>query len=226
MERMELSTAQRNAILRLVRAGDFDLAHFQWHTAPSAHLSGIISVLRYGGTHHFFHFDLWEPGVHWARFSPGESAPVQEEDTRTWAEQVAYVRKWLRLLDRKAGRNVQRVAAEGRSLLKARWGAATANDPLAGDDVHMIRLSLLDLGDFIAGTAGLDEGRVRLLDARLRYLEERAEQLGRGDLINLLPAFLEDVLIELSLTPDEVREVFWWAPRSFYWLANDSRELP
>jgi hypothetical protein len=222
-----LLKSQRNEVFQAIQESGIEVASFSWVRWASVWTRDlIVSRLKHDPTEGYFHFDL-QQGKHWCRFSPGNEKAIDEGYPGSWPGQLAYVGRWLGYLKREFTATDLWAVLSGESTLVSAGSSATAdNRPFTPAERSRVAQSLAEIRAFLISAHQVNEQSVRLIDERLKYLEEASERLGRKDWLNVAFSVIANIVVGAALAPEAARNVLNLAGTLLGWILGGTPILP
>lgn len=206
MDKKTLLPSQKDEIFRLILEHEFEPSDFAWDECDGRYSKAIVSRITHKPTNYYFTFDVSKGRNRVSEFSPGEETHVEIEDAPSWAVQADLFTHWLDYLKREieAPDYWSSISQEAR-VLEAATSTDTVNTPFTAQEKVYIISGLSEIRQFLLSSHKLDP---ELIEARLNYLVEASERVGRKDWINLLISVLVGIVVSAALPPETTRELF------------------
>jgi hypothetical protein len=175
----ELTTTQRNAVLKAIRESGLRPEDFRWQRLRSSVTKGspyatasyeplFIPVLTHEPTEAAFGFDLdTARGHHYAVFHPGREGPTESINATVWSNELVYVREWLGLV-KKEHETPDLWGEVGREQeLVAPPSDDEENTPFTEQEQEQIAVQLHELKELLEGRYHPQGEKLEELEARL-----------------------------------------------------------
>ncbi len=222
-----LFKTQKNEVFAFIQKAALDPAEFNWEERPSRFgLHDGVPTLVHASSSHYFKFDL-SPEGHFVEFTPGKDKFVGWNHPGSWNSLIPYFCDWLSHLREELGApNLwESIASEKRLMANVQSGKAE-DIPFDNNEIKRIEKSLIEIKQYLATTQGLNERQLKIVDARLGYLEGAAQRMGRKDWIMLATGVFTNIAVTAALTPDIARELFQFAGQMLGWILDHRLFLP
>lgn len=205
MEIRHLLKSQANQVLEELRYGGWNPSEFKWEdtVSPNFGLKHRVSQLTHHPSGYYFIFD--NPGGFHSKWSPAMEQRVQGTKSGSWNQQVMHFRQWLGYLRREVeSPDLWAEIAKESELLEA-TAADDSNTPFNEGEKAYILSGIEEIKEFLLTAHKLDP---ELVEARLNYLAEATNRVGRKDWINLLISVLVGIVMQAALPSETTRELF------------------
>lgn len=204
MENHELLTSQKNLLFESIREVGFNPAEFHWESGQSKKYRIIVSTLAHSNTGYYYVFDHSTHHME-AEYSPGEHLRVDRTELESWSQQRETFLRWLQYLKRELeSPDLWAAVSEEARLLEAA-SSEEDNSPFSADEKAYIISGIKEIKQYLLTAHKLDP---ELVEARLNYLAEASDRLGRKDWKNLLLSTIVSIIVTASLPSDTIREIF------------------
>lgn len=187
----------------------------------------VVPVLWHTPSNSYFHFDL-NNQKHWCEFSPGDQTPKEQHAPGSWSNQLANVGYWLTYLRREIqAPDLWAMLAGGSSL-----SAAAAPEQLSENaafsvaERRRIEKSLAEIRSLLLASHDVSASSLKQVDARLEYLEQASERLGRKDWLNVALAVVVNIIMTAAVPPETARTILSGAGSILSWVLGGSPLLP
>ena len=196
----ELEKWKRNQIFDAVTAAGLGPDAFDWDE------SGEDLCLRHRASGSYFVFG-GNPGTYVARYVAGD-APVTELPAYSWTAHMARVERWLGEVKRDIETpDLWAELQQQRELLDSAWDVAGDNTPFNPDERGEIVAQLKELRKHAKRTYDLSGPQLADLDAKLDYLVDASNRLGRKDWSVVFIGAIVGYAFTAALAPDAARSI-------------------
>jgi len=250
MKRKELKTFRRNDVFRAIEEAGLNPSDFEWQYYEVPFLSEDIPyeykpedeqknlpkiiyievpMLIYRYRSYYFIFNLDIPNGGSIEYSPAmntEKYTINARDTfESWEKVLGIVNYWLELVKRDIEPDLWNLLAEETKLSDAVISDSD-NTPFSSEEQKMISEKLLEVKEYIVATKELSEKQLGFINARLGYLEEASNRMGRKDWVNITVSVLFSIIIQVMFSPNEARELFRFAAAALQRVLHTMIPLP
>jgi hypothetical protein len=211
-----LLKTQQNEVFAAIRAAGLNPADFAWadvqtETTKASYLALAdmrVPLLTHEPTQGYFIFDFDAAhDHHYAIYAPGVERPEERINATVWANELGYVRQWLKNLTREwTAPNFWEEFSRQRELV-AGIGAEVGNTPFTAEEQAEIARQLNEAKQYVRQTHQLTAGQYETIDARLDYLVDAASRTGRIDWRNAFVGVLLGAAVETVVPPEVIRDV-------------------
>ena len=233
----ELTRRQKNAVLEAIRSAGLDPLDFDWQEVASTVTqrgSGsppfTVERLYHRPTEYWFCFDVENRrGWLWAIFTPGREGVRQRENVQdNFAAVWSYFVDWLgRLKQEHDAPDLWAELENQRDLMIGEAPEEVENTPFTQQEKAQIASSLNEAKEYVRATRELTPAQYEAIDARLDYLVEAAERVGRIDWRNLLAGTFLSLVVQAVVPIEPVRDVLFVALRGLgAMFGSEPPELP
>lgn len=200
-----LLKSQANQVLYVLERGEWNPADFKWEELISPNYPGnTASRLLHSASGYYFIFDNVGNGFY-SKWSPGSETEVTKVQSASWAQQLKNFTEWLTYLRREVeSPDLWSAIAHETDIIEAAV-SDESNTPFTAQEKAYVLSGLSEIKQYLLTAHKLDP---ELVEARLNYLTEAAERVGRKDWINLLLSVLVGIVIQAALPPESTRELF------------------
>jgi hypothetical protein len=179
--RHSLLKSQRNDVLQILRANDFDPRQFDWNVALNKAGTRDIDVLTHRTSGYQYAFD-WFDGPrgsgHYAVFTPAADSPEGTDYPGSWDYQAQYFARWLGFLAREVqAPDLWAEILAGEPLLESQLLDDADDSPFSADEVAAIKRGIEEVKVYLR--AELPPGSEPTVRAQLDRLEENLAGQGR-----------------------------------------------
>ncbi|HMH44820.1 MAG TPA: hypothetical protein VK557_15120 [Pyrinomonadaceae bacterium] len=205
MEIKHLLKSQANEVFEMITALGLEPSDFEWQTVKGYVTTYQVSELVHRSSGYYFMFDNAGDRF-FSKWSPGKETLSQTLEAGSWLAQCKLVAAWLSYLKRETHSPDlwEQISTEARVLESAASSDST-NDSFTADEKAYIVQGIQEIKQFLLTAHKVDP---ELVEARLNYLIESSERVGRKDWINLLISVLVGIVINAALPPETTRELF------------------
>jgi len=214
MNEYTLMTSQRNEILEFIKQTSLDPFNFRW-SEENSRLSEqnllplIVSKLSYDNSPYYFLFDLHK-NQHYSFHSPGESKLHEQEYPGSWGGQIAYVKKWLKNLEREVNQpdlwddlNRQKIAYD------QKIHPEMTNEPFSVSQAEQIAEGIENIRKYLLEQFESDSDSRNLINEKLDYLINASKRQGRTDWFHTCLGVFTGIATALAMSPDQTKNM--WA---------------
>jgi hypothetical protein len=219
--------SQANEVFNAIRQSGLDPTQFAWSTQYGwLNQELVVSRLTHTPSGFYYTFDFSDQG-HWAEFSPGEHKVVQTAHPGAWSQQLGYVGLWLTYLKREIeAPDLWAAIRTETDLILAGGTSEQDNAPFTPGERQRIGENLRELRDYARATYQLSADQAQFINARLAYLEEASERVGRKDWLILAAGVLVNIVVGAALAPEAAKDLLRFAGRVLGWLIGAHPLLP
>jgi hypothetical protein len=209
-----LLTSQKNEILALITEVKLDPSHFEWQEVTSKNVKDIlVSKLAYASGDFFCTYDVYsDPFGNWNRqtsYSPSPDLTVDSRWLESWQDQIDVCRGWLRTLAKEvAAPDLWASITADRSLVVALSYAEDDNSSFSQIEQQNIAVQLAEIKSLIIASTQLGQEKIGLVEGRLAYLQDSSQRLGRKDWRILTLGVVVTIILQLTLSPENARELW------------------
>lgn len=208
MEIRYLLRSQANQVFEAISLAEWNPVDFQWQAIPGPASSHTVSRITHLSSDYYFIFDNAKGGFY-SKWSPGEQTLVQTQSCGTWLTQLQVFKSWLNYLRRETeSPDLWSAISKEAQVLESAANADTSNAVFTSEEKTYIVQGINEIKQFLLTGHKVDP---ELVEARLNYLIESSERVGRKDWINLLISVLVGIVISAALPPETTRELFRFA---------------
>ena len=219
--------SRKNDLALLVRKTGLDLRKFSWMHAENYSLAATsASRLVYSGTGYFFQLEIGTFGG-WAyrtSFSPGLKELSERANFLSWGDLLLFFEQWLASLAAEIEPDLWETLSSEEEITNL--STSNDNSPFQPSERVKIAEVLGAIRSHILVNSDLHDEQVALLDARLSYMQEASERLGRKDWINLALGASLSIVTGLALDPDTARAAMQLLAEAISWLSRHPLMLP
>jgi hypothetical protein len=223
-----LLQSQKNEVFLLVQESALDPSAFAWDTWLSENTEGAqVSVLIHQQSGYWFLFDRLT-GKHWCAFSPGAEELRQERYPGSWPMLLDAVRMWLGYLKRETeSPDLWAMLGEENALSAAASAELYGeNTPFTAEERKRVEASLTEVRSLLIASHSINSEMLGHIDARLEYLEQASERLGRKDWLNVAFSVITNIIIVVAVPPETARNILNVAGAVLSWVMGGSPLLP
>ena len=217
--RKELKRSQANDVIVAIRNEGLDPAEFDWVRVPiEFYTHQIFLRLVHEPSDYYFEIqETTEDGRTDIEFSPGQKHPVEKRViVGSWDIKLGCISGWLKLLKEELDTpDLWAAISQESQLVDAASEKDASNAPFNPEEQKKIAEQLEEIKEFLFTAQKLDEGHREFVTARLDYLKESSERMGRKDWLNNLVGVLFSIVIGAGLNSDAARELFRFAANTF-----------
>lgn len=205
MQIRHLLKSQANQVLEELRNAGISPLEFKWEdtNSPNYGAKHVVSKLVHAPSGYYFIFD--NVGEFRSVWSPGMEKEQQRANSSSWNGQVKHLKEWLRYLKREVESPDLWSAIFQESELIEATSSDGLNTPFNPQEKKYILSGINEIKQYLLNAHKLDP---ELFEARLNYLAEASNRVGRKDWINLLLSVLVGIIMQAALPPETTREVF------------------
>jgi hypothetical protein len=205
MEIRYLLKSQANQLLEELRSESWNPSDFKWEdTGSLTHgQSTKVSQLVHFPSGYYFTFDNFT-GFH-SDWSPAKEKQKHKTDSQSWNAQLKHFKEWLGYLRREVESPDLWSAISQESEIAEAASADESNTPFSIEEKSYILSGINEVKQYLLTAHKVDP---ELVEARLNYLAEASDRVGRKDWINLLLSVLVGIVIQAALPPEATRELF------------------
>ena len=186
----------------------------------------VISQLQHRPSTAYFLFEVLK-GEHWCRYSPGSQKAFEEHYPGPWSGQMDCVRQWLANLRRETDAVDLWAGLSGNEvLLGSSVTDQAGNEPFTVAERKHVATSLSEIRAYLISTQQINEESLRDIDARLQYLQDASDRLGKKDWLNVVFAVVANIVVGAALAPDAARNLLRLAGSALAWVLRGSPILP
>jgi len=206
-----LLRSQKNDVMRAIRIAGLNPADFGWDEVASGSAGHtIVPRLVHVPTRSWFAFD-GDGAVYASHFWPSSldvgysEGPVALPVRGDWRNQLACFMHWLKLVRRELSEpDLWSVFSDGSTY---RDESDADNSPFNPAERDQIIAQLGEVRRYIVAT-GVDETQLLAIDARLDYLTEATERLGRIDWRVVAIGMAFEIALAAAFNPEQARHLF------------------
>ena len=218
--------SQANEVFGAMLAIGLNPADFEWGVCQSSMAHDLsVSILCRRGTPFFFVFDFNANKQHWSKFSPGREKHIEEENSGTWDQQCQTVKRWLEYLKREVSSTDLWASVSRETAIVAAQDAEN-NTPFLRDEIDRVAASIGEIREYVRTTQQLNEAHMRFVEARLGYLAEATQRMGRKDWINMAVGVFTNIVVGVAMNPERAREFFQFIGAALAWAFSGQLLLP
>ena len=207
MEIRYLLKSQAYQVFEAVTASGFEPTEFSWQNTEGIHDGSTVSQLVHNSSGYYFTFDNYF-NFH-SQWEPGQQSAFGSGHSEDWDDQLRWLENWLSYVKRETQTpDVWREIAKQAEVLESAASADTSNTFFTTEEKAYIVEGINEIKQYLLNAHRLDP---ELVEARLNYLIESSERVGRKDWINLLISVLVGIVINAALPPETTRELFRFA---------------
>ena len=229
MDKRLILKTQANEIFEAIVKIGLNPSDFQWQEDDSQSSEVAlhkVSKLVHQPTEYYFIFD-YHYARHYAKRSPGKDCAVESKLTENWIQQFHFAREWLNFLKQEVDApNLWDALAQERGLVEAATASETGNNPFTESEKKYIASQILEIGEYIKTSFNLSEKHIIFLQSRLEYLTQSAKRQGRRDWLHTAIGVLFTIIVGISLSPDQARELFRFVTNALNQLFSGILALP
>ena len=203
-------------------------SEFEWAERPSRFRpQHPAPVLVHSSSSHYFQFDVHPREGQCVFFTPGVGKYEESQIVGGWERMAPYIYTWLNLLKAEVSQPDmwESLASEKRLITNVQPGKPD-DLPFNEDEIKRIDKSLLEIKEYLGSTQNLSEQQMKIIDARLRYLGEAAQRMGRKDWGLLVVGVLTNIAISAAFTPSTSHELFRFTGQVLDWVFRHRLFLP
>jgi hypothetical protein len=201
-----LLKSQANQVLQELTNAGWNPSDFKWEDTNSLNhrQKNPVSKLVHHSSGYYFLFDNIANGFISA-WSPAKEILKQTANSSSWAGQIKHFKEWLGYLRREVeSPDLWSAISKETELLDA-TSTDEANTPFSSEEKAYVLSGINEIKQYLLTAHRLDP---ELVEARLNYLAESSNRVGRKDWINLLLSVLVGIVMQASLPPEATRELF------------------
>jgi hypothetical protein len=223
-----LLQSQMNEVFASVKHSGLDPSEFVWERWTSERdESSDTSALIHRPSRYWFQFDMGDDG-HYCIFSPGNETTREENYPGSWRMQMNYVESWLGYLKREIEAPDMWTMLAGGNTLSAAASPEQSDDNTAFTSAEQTRIeeSLAEIRSVLLSSQSFNAETLGHIDARLEYLEQASERLGRKDWMNVAFSVITNIIIMVAIPPETARNILNVAGAVLGWVMGGSPLLP
>ncbi len=200
-----LLKSQANELLGALKDAGWNADQFRWEETESNNYSGKDAPrIVHLGSGYYFTFDNVEE-TFFSEWSPALETTMGKTQSGSWTNQLQHFNQWLSFLRREVESPDLWEAISNETEIIDAASSDETNVPFTAEEKTYILSGLTEIRQYLLTAHKLDP---ELIEARLGYLAEAAERVGRKDWINLLLSVIVNIVIQAALPPDSTRELF------------------
>ncbi|HBB94217.1 MAG TPA: hypothetical protein DC054_02395 [Blastocatellia bacterium] len=202
-----LLRSQTNELFELVQQNGFQPSEFEWQETVGMGSKKLVSQLVHKTSGFYFCFDNYSGFSSF--WSPSYEVLHGAANTKRWKTQTDQFSIWLSYLKRETeSPDLWKTISQEAQVLESAADADTSNAAFNSTERAYIVQGINEIKQFLLTAHKVDP---ELVEARLNYLIESSERVGRKDWINLLVSVLVGIVISAALPPETTRELFRFA---------------
>jgi hypothetical protein len=223
MEIKYLLKSQANQLFEELTNDGWNPAEFKWEEtrSPNYGIKFTISRLTHFPSGYYFSFD--NVGGFHSVWSPDNEKKSKGADLKSWANQLKRFKEWLGYLKREVESPDLWSAISQESEIAEAAAADESNTPFSVEEKAYILSGITEIKQYLLTAHKLDP---ELVEARLNYLAEAADRVGRKDWINLLLSVLVGIIIQAAVPSDSSRELFRFVGTVLHKILRSQLALP
>jgi len=200
-----LLPSQANQLLEGLESEKWNPADFKWDETPSTNYSHeTASRIVHLSSGYYFIFDN-VGNAFLSEWSPGRETAITKIQSAAWDQQLKHFKEWLSYLRREVESPDLWSAISHETEIIEAAASDESNAPFSREEKEYVLAGLSEIKQYLLTAHKLDP---ELVEARLNYLIEAAERVGKKDWINLLLSVLVGIVIQAAMPPEAIRELF------------------
>lgn len=206
MQIRNLLKSQANQLLEELKNNGWNPSEFKWEDviSPTFSKPHIVSQLIHSSSGYYFTFDDIG-GRFFSEWSPAMELQKQRMESGGWNAQFNHFKVWLGYLRREVeSPNLWLAISQETEILEAA-SSDESNTQFTAEEKAYILSGINETKQYLLTAHKLDP---ELFEARLSYLAEASNRVGRKDWINLLLSVLVGIVMQAALPPESTREMF------------------
>jgi hypothetical protein len=202
MKKIPLLAHQKNEVLRTIQTKGLNPVDFEWQEGKSRHKRiPKIAILVHRPTGYYFKFDYDPDGFYFAIYSPGDDSIDCQTNSDDWESMIGHFEEWLQSIDCQTSTpDLWSAFRKESQLIKATSEAQIDNSPFGAREKEKVAQYIAEIKQHLLANMELTGQQQEALNARLDYLKEASERLGRKDWLNILIGTLLGTAIQLEFT--------------------------
>ncbi|ACD94945.1 hypothetical protein [Trichlorobacter lovleyi] len=230
MSEHRLLTSQRNMLFTAIQNNGLDPASFHWEMANSFNQHNlIVPRLIHVQSDGYFQFEL-QNDVEWCQYSPGQTKYIEQQYPGNWNGQYSYFCCWLSYLKEEFETpDLWSVIAGDSSFevnMKSDGNEDESNKKFNSSERKHISQNLNEIREYLVTAHSISGSSLRLIEERLKYLEDAAGRVGRKDWINLAYGALINIIVGAALAPTAAKDLLRMAGSAFAWVVGHLPQIP
>jgi len=113
------------------------------------------------------------------------------------------------------------IAGESALVLNMKTGANEDNSMFSSPERERLSQSLNEIRAYLVSTHSVSAGSNKLIEERLRYLEQAAGRVGRKDWMNLAYGALINIVVGAAFAPSVAKDFLRLAGSALAWIIGD-----
>lgn len=200
-----LLKSQANQLIEELRRAGWNPSEFRWEDTASINFTDQpISQLTHSQSGYYFAFDNIHGGF-FSKWSPANEKQNEMSGAESWNDQLSEFKKWLGYLRREVESPDLWSAISQESEIAEAASSDESNTPFSTEEKAYILSGINEIKQYLLTAHKVDP---ELVEARLNYLAEASNRVGRKDWINLLLSVLVGIVIQAAMPPESIRELF------------------
>lgn len=205
---MKLLASQKNVLFELIEDYELPPSQFVFQESKSRFSTDICTDLAYSNSEFYFSFES-NPGndPHYCIYSPGQATFSNEIYTRTWERTLMEFGSWLSFLKREITtiNKWDRLKLEMENFKFSFTDNDNNKFSVAEYSELNEKIAVLKMG--ISKLSLLPE-QLRVMNDKLDHLAILAKDMNKYDWKNLFIGTLMSIIIQLSVTPENAKNLF------------------
>ncbi len=222
-----LLPSQKNEVFAAVQTAKLDPAEFEWADYRSRFKRDLyVPILLHKTSNYFFQFDTHPSRGRHVFFSPGDGKHEENQGAEKWEQVRPFVHYWLARLKQEVSQPDLWASIGTEKALVVNVQPGTSDEPFNQDEIKRIENSIEEIKRYLASTQNLTAEQLRFTNARLTYLAEAAQRMGRKDWVLLAVGTLTNIVIGAAFAPPAAHELFRVAGEMLNWIVHHRLFLP
>lgn len=205
---MKLLPSQKNILFEIVEYYELPPSQFVFQESKGQMTNDICTNLEFSNSEYYFSFESY-PGnePHYCIYSPGDVTFTTETYSRSWEGTMMEFHNWLSFLKREITtvNKWDRLKLEMDNL-KLSFNE-NDNNKFSVAEYSELKEKIILLREGIAKIE-LPTDQMRILNDKLDHLTNLAEEMNKYDWKNLFVGTMMSVIIQLSVTPENAKNLF------------------
>jgi hypothetical protein len=214
---------QTNELFSLIEAWGLSPRAFSWSVDESSPMLKSVS-LNHSQSGYYFTFNYLGPGgpIMSCSYAPGTNTMIDSHAGGDWDEVTQTFAVWLQSLKREISAVDLWSELSKESIFIKSASEEKTNAPFTKIEQEQIATTLNEIKQYIFKTQSPNTSEAKLIDAKIQYLVEASERIGRKD----WKIMAVSILLSLAVDhPDKARDLFQFAGKAFMWLYHSSLHL-
>jgi hypothetical protein len=174
----------------------------------SRNFGGVsVSQLEHRASRFFYSFDYarnqYDGMDAHAYYSPGADERLEEGEAMSWRGHLHFVAKWAANLARELDEPDLWMTADSGQAFRTSSQDQNSNAPFRVEERRQVHDALQAILTYVKDNKSLSQEQLVVLDARLSYLDEATERLGKFDWRGVALSTLINIAWDLAFAPDE-----------------------